>query len=191
MHTRFCCSLLPFGVLCIVMVCLVLLWVPSNSCDLFSHIFQGSFIDTGSYNCPSASEITLKDMDKMDCYQITTKHEPNHVHNSWNVFNAKNASMSLYITNTQGLYSQQMMSVHSNSLISSITYLSMHKFFIIISKMWCTFYICNIHLSKENWRVSEWKSVFSHKRPEFGCYWWNNPVYYLTTELFATCKTFI
>ena len=32
----------------------------------FTHVFQGCFINTGqSYDCPIASEVTLKDMSKI------------------------------------------------------------------------------------------------------------------------------
>ena len=42
--------------------------------DIFSHILQGCFTGTGqSYDCPSTSEATLKDMGKMDNYWNTAK----------------------------------------------------------------------------------------------------------------------
>ena len=43
-------------------------------CDPFTHIFQGCFTATGrSHDCPSASEITLKDMGEIGRQQNTPK----------------------------------------------------------------------------------------------------------------------
>ena len=70
---------LSFVVFCFVVVILLLFVV--DSCDLAIHILQGYFTGTGviiwllgqSYDCPSASEVTLKDNDlgKIGQYQTT------------------------------------------------------------------------------------------------------------------------
>ena len=39
-----------------------------DSCDVFTNILQGCFTGTGAYDCPSASEVTMKDMDKIPQY---------------------------------------------------------------------------------------------------------------------------
>ena len=61
-----------------------------NSCDLFTPIFKFTWQLMGqSYTggnhmiAPSASDVTLKTMIKIDCYQTIIK--LNHLHNSWDV----------------------------------------------------------------------------------------------------------
>ena len=51
-----------------------------SSCDLFTHIPQGCFIDTGAI-----SELTLKDIGKINQYQNHNKAQRNvnHVHDSF------------------------------------------------------------------------------------------------------------
>ena len=46
--------------------------------DLFTLSFRVDPLALGqSYDCPSASEVTLKYMGKIDLYLTTKKHEPN------------------------------------------------------------------------------------------------------------------
>ena len=56
-----------------------------------THILQGCFTGTGqSYDCPSASEATLKNMDQYNinysCNQDKTQQNKNTVHNLWDIY---------------------------------------------------------------------------------------------------------
>ena len=71
---------LDFFLLCIIVV---ILSTFVDSYDAFTHILQGYFNALGQSYCPSASEVTLKNMGTTDPYQTPTKHEP--CYNSWDV----------------------------------------------------------------------------------------------------------
>ena len=46
----------------------------TDLCDLYSYILQGCFTGTGaSYDCPSASEVTLKNMSEIALQHTTIK----------------------------------------------------------------------------------------------------------------------
>ena len=46
----------------------------TKPCSTFTHILKGYFTGTGaSFDCPSASQVTLKDMNKIGQYLGTTK----------------------------------------------------------------------------------------------------------------------
>ena len=64
-----------------VLLCLVFLWLFLDPCDQFTFIIQGCFTGTGAiiwlpqwYDCPSASEATLKNMGKIGQYLTTARH---------------------------------------------------------------------------------------------------------------------
>ena len=49
--------------------------VPCDLYNLFTHIFQGCFTDTGAIACPSASEVIMKDMGKIGRIKPHRKHD--------------------------------------------------------------------------------------------------------------------
>ena len=69
----------PIKYVCFVVLCFVVVIssIPSDSCNLFMYIPQGCFTGTGGiiwHDCPSANEVTLKDMRKSEICSKNCEH---------------------------------------------------------------------------------------------------------------------